>query len=576
MFARLRPIGVELSDIVSVYNGFNTAARISGASAIESSNAFRQLSQALGSGALRGDEFNSVSEQVPGILTAIAQESGVAQGQLRAFAAEGRITSDIVIRALKRIETEGADQLKAALGGPAQAMVDFQNATEKVQVALTRDIVPEIAKVFTGLAELIVNLEGPIRFIGRVTANTLGQINSLIVAATQPGTVSARRDIEAGMLPLNIQGAEELFKGTGPGGKGLAGMREESVQLAKLRRQNKRDVLLELMQNRLKTMDGPLETGPTGGVPQITTTLLTDKAPKGRTKKERVDMSQAMLELLQQRIKLSKEENAVAVALKENEIETLAIQEENLLPRQKIAALLQAEEKLHKNLRGIHDKNLGLFMQQKRIAEEAGEAFAKDFLERAAKQTDVLKDALQGVGNILQNQLMNVFDGLINKTLNFNDVLRTTLSQIGVLLMNAGLNNLAGPMGSGGILSFLGFGTPGKAANGGPVEAGRPYMVGERGPEMFIPGSSGGIMRNEDMRQLMGRSPAGVGAPQMNFTFETTNIGGTEFVSREQLEQAMVATRRQATNDGAKRGMSMTLDKMQNSPRTRSRIGIRS
>ena len=101
-------------------------------------------------------------------------------------------------------------------------------------------------------------------------------------------------------------------------------------------------------------------------------------------------------------------------------------------------------------------------------------------------------------------------------------------------------------------------------------------MVGERGPELFIPGSNGGIMRNEDMRQLMGRSPAGVGAPQMNFTFETTNIGGTEFVSREQLEQAMVATRRQATNDGAKRGMSMTLDKMQNSPRTRSRIGIRS
>ncbi len=46
-------------------------------------------------------------------------------------------------------------------------------------------------------------------------------------------------------------------------------------------------------------------------------------------------------------------------------------------------------------------------------------------------------------------------------------------------------------------------------------------------------------------------------------------------MSREQLEQAMVATRRQATNDGAKQGMSMTLDKMQNSPRTRSRVGIR-
>lgn len=99
-------------------------------------------------------------------------------------------------------------------------------------------------------------------------------------------------------------------------------------------------------------------------------------------------------------------------------------------------------------------------------------------------------------------------------------------------------------------------------------------MVGERGPELFVPSANGGVMRNEDMRQLMGRSPMGT-SPQMNFTFETTNIGGQEFVSREQLEAAMVTTRRQAANDGAKRGMNMTLDKMQNSPRTRSRIGLR-
>jgi hypothetical protein len=98
-------------------------------------------------------------------------------------------------------------------------------------------------------------------------------------------------------------------------------------------------------------------------------------------------------------------------------------------------------------------------------------------------------------------------------------------------------------------------------------------MVGERGPELFVPSNNGGVMRNEDMRQLMGRSPVG-NAPAMNFTFETTNIGGQEFVSREQLEAAMVTTRRQAASDGAKRGMNMTLDRMQNSPRTRARVGI--
>ena len=99
-------------------------------------------------------------------------------------------------------------------------------------------------------------------------------------------------------------------------------------------------------------------------------------------------------------------------------------------------------------------------------------------------------------------------------------------------------------------------------------------MVGERGPELFVPGQGGGIMRNEDMRRMMGNSPAGNAGMSMNFTFETTSIGGTEYVSREQLESAMATTRRQAASDGAKRGMNMTLDRMQNSPRTRARVGI--
>ena len=206
--------------------------------------------------------------------------------------------------------------------------------------------------------------------------------------------------------------------------------------------------------------------------------------------------------------------------------------------------------------------------KQAELFDQAQERFKK-FFKDSTKQTDTLKEALQGVGDILGNQLMNVFDGLINKTVDFNDILRSTLAQVGKLLMTAGLNQLAGSDGVG-ILSFLGFGT---RANGGPVASGRPYVVGERGPELFMPQQSGNIRSNEDLRALMGRSPAGT-AQAMNFTFETTNIGGQEFVSREQLEAAMATTRRQAASDGAKRGMNMTLDRMQNSPRTRARVGI--
>jgi hypothetical protein len=64
-------------------------------------------------------------------------------------------------------------------------------------------------------------------------------------------------------------------------------------------------------------------------------------------------------------------------------------------------------------------------------------------------------------------------------------------------------------------------------------------------------------------------------SPVLNMSFQSTNIGGVEYVSRDQLESAMAATRRQAARDGAKRGMSMTLDKLQQSPSTRSRVGLR-
>jgi hypothetical protein len=73
---------------------------------------------------------------------------------------------------------------------------------------------------------------------------------------------------------------------------------------------------------------------------------------------------------------------------------------------------------------------------------------------------------------------------------------------------------------------------------------------------------------------MNGRPAGASGSPVLNMSFQSTSINGTEYVSRDQLEQAMAQTRRDASRDGAKRGMSMTLDKLQQSPSTRRRVGI--
>jgi tape measure domain-containing protein len=198
-YGRLRPVGVSLTDIVSTYNGFNTAARISGASSTEASNAFTQLAQALGSGALRGDEFNSIAEQVPAILTAISKETGVAQGALRDYAADGNITADVVIRALKRIETEGADQLAEALDGPQQKIKDFQNASEDLAVAFSRELMPQMTDAVKALANALRALEPILVGLGRVAAQVFNYIAGLAnrIVDLSSGGRRAQAEIQA-------------------------------------------------------------------------------------------------------------------------------------------------------------------------------------------------------------------------------------------------------------------------------------------------------------------------------------------------------------------------------------------
>ena len=113
--ARLAPLGVGVEDIRTTFIGFNTAAKLAGASSIEATNAFRQLAQALGSGRLQGDEFRSISEQIPTLLKPVADELGTTVGKLKEFSSQGKITSEVVIRALKKIEEEGAPALAALL-----------------------------------------------------------------------------------------------------------------------------------------------------------------------------------------------------------------------------------------------------------------------------------------------------------------------------------------------------------------------------------------------------------------------------------------------------------------------------
>ena len=87
-------------EVVAFANLIQKQMTIAGASTQEASNAMLQLSQALGSGVLRGDELNSIFEQAPNLIQSIADYLDVPIGKIREMAQDGQLTADIVKAAI--------------------------------------------------------------------------------------------------------------------------------------------------------------------------------------------------------------------------------------------------------------------------------------------------------------------------------------------------------------------------------------------------------------------------------------------------------------------------------------------
>ena len=98
----LKDTSVSQAEMVDTTEAVALALRISGASATESAAAMLQFSQAVASGVLRGDEFNSVNEAAPRLMQALAKSLGVGVGALRDMAKEGQLTRDVLINGLAR------------------------------------------------------------------------------------------------------------------------------------------------------------------------------------------------------------------------------------------------------------------------------------------------------------------------------------------------------------------------------------------------------------------------------------------------------------------------------------------
>jgi tape measure domain-containing protein len=163
----VRMLGGEQQDALSITESISQALRLSGASATEAQSALLQFGQALASGALRGDEFNSVVENSPRLARALADGLNVPIGRLRKLAQEGQLTADVVVNALMSQKDRLAAEYAQLPQTVTQALERLRNAFGQWISRLDEStgITQKLAQALTWLAQ---NLEAVMQWFKRI------------------------------------------------------------------------------------------------------------------------------------------------------------------------------------------------------------------------------------------------------------------------------------------------------------------------------------------------------------------------------------------------------------------------
>ena len=411
--ARLAPLNVWVEDIKSTFFGFNTAAKLAGASTIEASNAFRQLAQALGSGRLQGDEFRSISEQIPTLLAPVADELDTTVGELKKFASQGKITSEVVLRALRKIEKDGGASLKELIANdPTQVFKNLSNETENLSRAFGESLMPVVIPVVKALTEIT---EAATDFVNSPVGQTALIFTGIALAAK--GAAVALIAAKAGFVAAG--GAAVIFGAAMNAIPFVAlatGIGAVTTAIIKKRKEQKK-------------LNDVIKEGTKEEVNNALTTL------------------EARLEVLQSLKRGS--------AFRFKQIEN--IKTSITLLNERLAALKQVD----------------------------------DATEDIEEKTNKISEAFKKIGDDIGKGVSDALHDAILQTKALGDAARSILRGIASDLLRLGINTLLKSTGFGIFSNLAGF------ANGGRPPVGRPSIVGEKGPEIFVPSTAGTIIPND-------------------------------------------------------------------------------
>ncbi|GAB50210.1 tape measure protein [Atlantibacter hermannii] len=204
LYARLeratRSAGTSTADLVKLTETINKGLMVSGATTAEASSTMVQLSQALASGVLRGEEFNSISENGSRIAVALSDSLGVTIGELRAMAADGKLTTDVVVKGL----LEQGDKIAKEFSKTAMTLSQsFEVATGNITKFVGES--STIQSIYGGASSAVVTLSQNLDVLSGVFASL-----ALVMGGRFAGALAAAASakIKSAMTSQQLAAAE--------------------------------------------------------------------------------------------------------------------------------------------------------------------------------------------------------------------------------------------------------------------------------------------------------------------------------------------------------------------------------
>ena len=146
----LKDYGYTQQEILTFTEATNNAMAIGGVQAQQQAAALMQLSQALGSGVLQGDEFKSIAEAAPILLDTIAEYMGKSREEIKKLGSEGQLTADVIFKAISGASEKFGEQAAKMPMTMGQALTVFSNNWQSMVSKLLND-----SGAMSGIAAII-------------------------------------------------------------------------------------------------------------------------------------------------------------------------------------------------------------------------------------------------------------------------------------------------------------------------------------------------------------------------------------------------------------------------------------